>query len=475
MIFTTFSFLVFFLVVFSLYLVFKNRAFRQVLLLVSSSFFYACWDYRYLVLMWTVILVSYSTGMLLEKKPQHRKTWVAVGVTLVLLLLAVFKYNNFFLQSLVGGANLLGWPLNISLFKTVLPVGISFYVFHGVSYIVDAYRRVIPVETNPVTVALYISYFPQLVAGPIVRASDFIPQLNKNASVTEFHITAGLREFVMGFIYKTLFADNLSQFADPIFSSIWRYSNPSLVAATVAFYGQIYFDFAGYSLMAIGLARMMGYNFPANFDHPYQSTSITEFWRRWHISLSTWLRNYLYFPLGGNRHGKLKQYRNLTITMLLGGLWHGASWNFVLWGGLHGVALGIHKWFRPDQSSRPKQPAWVGLLLPYWLLTQIFVLLCWVPFRVPHLSQTLEVYSAFLGLRGDNGLRPAEINYGLLLVPLAIDTMLGKFQWGLLGRLGAWVPERGRPLIICLVVGVVFALALAGMTMTVKPFIYFQF
>ena len=475
MIFTTFAFEVFFVIVFSLYLAFKSRVFRHILLLVSSSFFYAWWDYRYLALMWTVILVSYGTGLLLEKRPQHRKLSLACGVTLLLGLLGVFKYHNFFLQSLAGWANSIGWGLNFAPIKSVLPVGISFYVFHGISYIVDAYRGIIPVEKNPMTVALYISYFPQLVAGPIVRASDFIPQLNRNVVVSEYYLATGLREFVLGFVYKTAFADSLAQFADPIFSAIWRYSNSSLVAATFAFYGQIYFDFAGYSLMAIGLARMMGYNFPPNFDYPYQSTSITEFWRRWHISLSTWLRNYLYFPLGGNRLGKLKQYRNLVITMLLGGLWHGASWNFVLWGGLHGMALAVHKLFLPEQRVEEKVHARMNFLILSWLITQLFVLLCWVPFRLPHFSQTMEVYSAFLRVRGDRGLLHASINYGLLFVPLAIDATLGKLDRGALEKLSAWVPEPRRALVICFVIGLMFALALTTISMTVNPFIYFQF
>jgi D-alanyl-lipoteichoic acid acyltransferase DltB (MBOAT superfamily) len=227
--------------------------------------------------------------------------------------------------------------------------------------------------------------------------------------------------------------------------------------------------------MAIGLARMMGYNFPANFDHPYGASSITEFWHKWHISLSTWLRNYLYFPLGGNRHGKLRQYRNLFITMFLGGLWHGASWNFVMWGGLHGLALAVHKFWATRRGEAKSPPSVLWLVPASWLLTQLFVLLCWVPFRLPHFTQTLEVYSAFVGARFDKGLQHAPVNYWFLFLPLLLDTALGKFDFSSLRRFGLWFPQGRRSILLAFTLGLLFAVALSLMNMNIKPFIYFQF
>ncbi len=475
MLFTTIPFVLFFLAVYPVYLAFPGRPFRHALLLVSSSFFYAWWNPRYLALMWGVILVAYGAGLALERRPGQRKFTVAGSVTLLLSLIAIFKYAEFFRHSLVAVGALFGGEIKLSPIQILLPVGISFYAFHGISYVVDVYRGVIPAQRNPTIVALYISYFPQLVAGPIVRAGDFIPQLNSEITVNADDVREGLRNFIIGMIYKLTFADQLALWVDPVLSNIKVYDNASVTAAVLGFYGQIYFDFAGYSLMAIGLARAMGYRFPANFDYPYLATSITDFWRRWHISLSTWLRNYLYIPLGGNRCARWKQYRNLILTMLLGGLWHGASWNFVLWGGLQGVALAAHRLFRGKNADTSNLAPNFFTSLPSWVLTQAFVALAWVPFRLPEFPETLQVYSAIARLRDDQNLKHAGISYWTLCLPLIIDGLLGigrnRPVWSPWLRLRNHLPYFVEPFLI----GLLFALAMTTLSMSVKSFIYFQF
>ena len=364
-------------------------------------------------------------------------------------------------------------PRNV--IQILLPVGISFYVFHGISYIVDVYRGVIPAQRNPTIVALYISYFPQLVAGPIVRAGDFIPQLNSNVTVDAGSVREGLRDFIIGLIYKLTFADPLAQMVDPVLSQVSLYDNASIRAAVLGFYAQIYFDFAGYSLMAIGLARGMGYRFPANFDYPYLATNIADFWRRWHISLSTWLRNYLYIPLGGNRCGPVKQYRNLILTMLLGGLWHGASWNFVLWGGLQGLALAVHRLFRGSDPAGTSPKPRLYTSIPAWLLTQVFILLAWIPFRLPEFSQTIEAFSALTELRHGVVKKSANLSYLSLCLPLAADSLLGLYRRR--PHASGWLPlpERWHPVAVPFLLGLIFALVLITISMSVKSFIYFQF
>jgi alginate O-acetyltransferase complex protein AlgI len=248
----------------------------------------------------------------------------------------------------------LGVSASLPVLRIILPVGISFYRFHAISYVVDVYRDKVETEQSFVNIALYISFFPQLIAGPIVRASFMMPQIRHPRSFLPAQQAIGVRMLRRGFIYKAAISDTMAQIADPVFAHVDQCDGHALLTATVGFYGQICFDFAGYSSMAIGAARLFGYRFPPNFDYPYRAASVTEFWRRWLMSLSFWLRDYLYIPLGGNRGGVLFVWRNLMITMLLGGLSHGAAWNYVVWGALHGVGLCANKlWheLRPHPSG----------------------------------------------------------------------------------------------------------------------------
>jgi D-alanyl-lipoteichoic acid acyltransferase DltB (MBOAT superfamily) len=353
--------------------------------------------------------------------------------------------------------------------RIILPVGISFYTFHAISYVVDVYRGKVEPEPSFVNIALYISFFPQLIAGPIVRASFIMPQIRRSRSFSPAQQAIGVRLLLRGFIYKAAIADTLAQIADPVFAHVEQYSAHALLTATIAFYGQIYFDFAGYSSMAIGTARLFGYRFPPNFNYPYRAASVTEFWRRWHMSLSFWLRDYLYIPLGGNRGGALFVCRNLMITMLLGGLWHGAAWNYVAWGALHGVGLCANKLWR---EVRQRFPVPInmhgGSYVAAVVLTQLWVMLAWVFFRCDSASQATELLAAILGLRPHPGAAVLPVE-GWILAVIGIDHTLGS------ARLRLSLSPRWARSLAWSGLGALFALGLAAMPVVQKPFIYFQF
>jgi alginate O-acetyltransferase complex protein AlgI len=475
MIFTDPVYFVFLAFAFSVYwLLSKYREVQLAFLLIVSLVFYGWWDWRFLGLIAIVVLVAWTTALMASKYPagnRTRRIWLTLGIGFSLAMLAVFKYFNFFLDSTISMLTTLGFKVNPSTLQVLLPFGISFYVFHAISYIVDVARGDMQASKRPDRVGLYIAFFPQLVAGPIVRAAGFFPQMEQDKRLTRRLLSSGLRLFVLGFAYKAGIADNLSPLVDPVFgdamkagdTQLGEWSNLSLIGATLAFAALIYFDFAGYSLMAIGVARWFGYSIKRNFDYPYASANIADFWRRWHMSLSSWLRDYLYIPLGGNRGSNFATYRNLMITMLLGGLWHGAAWTFLAWGALHGAGLAVHRAL--FGNSKRKLGFWAGLIL-----TQFFVLMTWVPFRAESFSDTLEVWHAFTGLR-DGGAR--QLPWAVWLLPglIAIDALFGKSEWRHLGHRAI----LRVPAVYWAGLGVVTALLLALYPLEAKPFVYFQF
>lgn len=335
-------------------------------------------------LMLLLTAVAYCTALQLEKRPGN-KFALALGVAVPLGVLFFFKYMNFFVDSFcaITGIARMG-ALNV-----ILPVGISFYTFQSMSYTIDVWRGKIAVSHDPLRFALYISFFPQLVAGPIVKASEFLPQLEEERRPTLSGIEEGLNIFFWGVMKKAVLADQLSVFVDAVFATPKAFASGTVALAVLAYSLQIYFDFAGYSDMAIGCAKCIGYDLSRNFDLPYISSNVSEFWKRWHISLSSWLQQYLYIPLGGNRCGEMRTCINLMVTMLLGGLWHGAGVNFIIWGGLHGVALCVHKIWRKKRGVRPEN-RWLHTLKV--LLTFVFVNLCWVFFRASGVDQALAVF-----------------------------------------------------------------------------------
>jgi D-alanyl-lipoteichoic acid acyltransferase DltB (MBOAT superfamily) len=470
MLFNSTEFVLFLLLALLVYWLLPWLRARHLWLVVASLAFYAWWDWRFVPLIVYVTLIAYGAARAVHAWPRHARKWVVLTLLLQLGQLAVFKYTNFVLASIGDISRLLGGELHPSRLSIILPIGVSFYTFHGISYVVDVYRGKLKEPQSLLVVALYIVFFPQLVAGPIVRADTFIPQTQRPARLDTRDLIAAAKLIGIGLICKSVFADRLAPLVDAIFQTPERFDNWTLSSAALGFYAQIYFDFVGYSTMAIGFSRLFGYRLPRNFDYPYRSTSITEFWRRWHISLSSWLRDYLYIPLGGNRGGSFARYRNLLLTMLLGGLWHGASYNFVLWGGLHGLGLALHKLFRTRFptlfSSGPLRYAWLPLA---WLLTQVFVLVTWVPFRAQSFADTRTFLGALSLQRGDLGLVSQPLPLGLLFIPIVTEHLL------LQNPKLAGLAQPRRPYLALAVAGVCLALTLPWLELKVQSFIYFQF
>ncbi|MDP3447726.1 MAG: MBOAT family protein [Eubacteriales bacterium] len=391
--FVSLAFLLLFIVSYSACRLCKTRAQKHTVLLIASFVFYAYWDARFLLLLVLQTYISYILARKMERSATKRqaKRFMILGVSISLAILGFFKYFNFFIESFAQlfGIQSLG-ALNI-----ILPVGISFYTFQALSYLIDVYKGKLKACDHFASISLYISFFPQLVAGPIVRASDFLPQLNEDRPMTRANLAEGFQIFLFGLIKKIVIADRLAVCVDAVFASPLSYSGFSILLAVIAYSMQIYCDFSGYSDMAIGVAKAFGYDLCKNFDMPYLSKNPSEFWQRWHISLSTWLRDYLYIPLGGNRKGKIRTKINLMFTMLLGGLWHGANWQMVFWGALHGGALIVHKTFR-EQSDLHGKHIQNGMLKQVVSAISVvgmylFTCLCWIFFRATSFSDAITI------------------------------------------------------------------------------------
>lgn len=392
MLFHSFTFAAFLVVVVALHQLLPQR-FRRYVLLAASYVFYASWNVYYasLILFSTVVDYLVASAMARAEDGGRRKGLLWLSVAVNLGVLAIFKYYNFFAHSLTDM-----FSVSLPLHELLLPVGISFYTFQSMSYTIDVYRRQIPPARDFVDFALFVSFFPQLVAGPIVRAAEFLPQLDRPRQMLPKQAHEGFQLFMIGLFKKIVIADNLALLVDRVHQGPDPFSGADLWVTAYAFAFQIYFDFSGYSDMAIGLAKMFGFEFPENFRRPYCAVNVSEFWRRWHISLSTWLRDYLYISLGGNRAGTWKTLRNLMITMVLGGLWHGANWTFVIWGFLHGAYLMIHRLY----GLVTRRVAWLGELGKTLPMRVAFVLLtfhCWVVSMVYFRSQSVDTAHLMLG------------------------------------------------------------------------------
>lgn len=387
-----------------------TRRTRQLGILLSSVLFYGYWNKWYLLLLATPSVIDYLCARAIEDSDDEavRKRWVWVSVVTNIGLLCYFKYTNFFLSST---ARLLG--RHYTALDILLPIGISFYTFKTLSYTIDVYRREIPACRDWWRYAMFVTYFPELIAGPIVRASVFLPQMTRSLKPSWPRTAVGLQLMLQGFTKKLLIADSLAMLSDSVFARPQAFSPLTVATGVMAYSLQIYCDFSGYSDIAIGVSRIIGFDLPENFNMPYLSLSVTEFWRRWHMTLSLWLRDYLYIPLGGNRRGHLRTYINLMITMLLGGLWHGANWTFVVWGLLHGLALCVHKLWLEKTGGRFKLPKPIA-----WAMTYAYVCICWVFFRAPNF------HTAVLVLKKLAGLAPGGVTYlflpFFLLVPLVV-------------------------------------------------------
>ncbi|BBK34219.1 D-alanyl-lipoteichoic acid acyltransferase DltB (MBOAT superfamily) [Stella humosa] len=466
MLFPTTQFLVFFCVVFALHwrLVAWPRL-DKAMLLAASWFFYACWDPRFLLLLAFSAGNSWIAGRLLDRLPpgQGHRAVTAASVGLHLLTLGFFKYYAFFVPELLALAGGHGIDLPLPLLEIVLPVGISFFTFQGISYVVDVARGDARAARDPLDVFLYISFFPHLVAGPIVRAANFLPQLAAPLSRDRVPLVmAGL--LILGGLFKKMVIANglATGLVDPVFADPAAHGALDLWLATYGYAIQIYCDFSAYSDIAIGVAALLGFHFPRNFDQPYRARSLAEFWRRWHISLSSFLRDYLYRPLGGNRRGPRRTMANLLIVMLLGGLWHGAAWTFVLWGLLHGLVLALERLIGWKGAE-----GWRGVLAA----VIVFHVVCagWVLFRSPDVAAAGQVFAGLFGGGWSAG-RATPFAVGLIALGLALHWLPAGWLSQVERALAGWPAWAfGLAAGVCLV-----AIDAAGPD-GVAPFIYFRF
>ena len=473
MLFTDARFAVFFILCFAVYWLLSGNNHRHRFLLVMSYLFYAAWDYRFLALIIYATAVAYIASMLLAKSEDTRKRrkilLVAVGLELASLFF--FKYFGFVFENVSTFAEVVFRLPELPIPEILLPVGISFFTFQAISYIVDVGRGDTRMSSDPLDVALYIAFFPQLVAGPIVRSTDFMPQLADTKILNWDGFIHGAAVFLLGFSYKAAIADNLALVVDPVYADPAEWSRLSLWVAALAFHSQIYFDFAGYSWMAIGVALMLGFELPRNFNYPYIARNIRDFWQRWHISLSSWLRDYLYISLGGSRRGTWRFVYAAMVTMILGGIWHGASWNFVLWGLFHGIAVLVFRYRKhiPLVGGMAWGSPATRLVLAI-AITQLWVFFLWIPFRADTLADTTFFVSKMFGFGISDGERGYPVWVLIVVVlPVLADAMAG-------ARIERFRRMRpGAPFVYGMVAGAAFALILVLQPLDSSPFIYFRF
>ena len=479
MLFNSFSYLIFLPVVAIIYFVLPRRI-KNYWLLAASLFFYGCWRAEYLLLILFSIVATFACGLLVEKadSKQKKKTVLAVSFAVNLAILFFFKYFNFVAATI----NSLISREAVSFLDVALPVGISFYTFQALGYTVDVYRGEIKACRNLFTYALFVCFFPQLVAGPIERSSNLLPQFEVAHGFDYNNLLRGLLLVLWGFFQKLMIADRLAIYVDGAFGKYDSASGGALLLASVFFSLQIYCDFASYSNIAIGSAQIMGFTLMKNFDAPFFSKTIGEFWNRWHISLSTWFRDYLYIPLGGNRKGSARQCFNLLAVFLISGLWHGAAWTFVVWGALHGLARVVGT---ITQRSRRELRERLGLEhSPLWSLVRIlftfsFVVFAFIFFRADSVSQAFSIIGSFFTrFSGTDllamGLDAADMSVAAISVCVlaAVDLLSRRYE--LRERILAW-PLAPRWALALITIAVIAVFGVYGPAYDAAPFIYFQF
>lgn len=470
LLFNSVLFLGFFLVFYMVYICTRKHVyFRTVYVLLFSLFFYYLAGGLFFILLVFSCIANYLITMVMSRveSKSERKIYLVTSIVLNLFLLGYFKYTNF----IINNINIV-FNSSFALQNIILPIGISFFTFQAISYAVDLYKKDIDRAESFLDYSFYLCFFPQLVAGPIIRAKDFLPQVRKEVTLTQEKASVALFLIMSGLIKKAIISDYISlNFVDRVFDSPLSHTSFENLMATYGYTLQIYCDFSGYSDMAIGIALLMGFRLPKNFDSPYKSSSLSEFWRRWHISLSSWLRDYLYVPMGGNRRGKIRTYVNLFLTMLIGGLWHGAAWTYVIWGALHGLALVVERFFK----------RFVNLPRNYFfsflrtLLVFHFVAFCWIFFRASSFDEASVIISQILNLEFnlyDWGVMIETYQNVFLLI--AIGYLLHFFPQKIADKVKLGfqkMPFFGQALIV----GFVFWLVYATASSDAQPFIYFQF
>ena len=398
MLFNSFEFMLFLPIVFLLYwFVFRERKWQNLLVVVASYIFYGWWDWRFLLLIAFTSFCSFCSGLLLERYEGQRRLQQVVSatnITINLAILGVFKYYNFFVENLDALFSMMGYHLDWVTMNIILPVGISFYTFQALSYTIDVYQKKLPATHDIIEFFAYISFFPQLVAGPIERATNLLPQFQNNRQFDYAKAVDGCRQMLWGFFKKLVIADNCAMIVNEHWNHYQELPGLALIALGILFTFQIYCDFSGYSDIAIGCARLLGFNLIQNFNYPYFSKSIPEFWRRWHISLMTWFRDYIYFPLGGSKCGRWKTIRNTLIVFFISGLWHGANWTFVCWGIYHACLISLYIIFRI--KTKKNENSVKDSILPNFKevcqisLTFILVVIGWIIFRAESIHQAMD-------------------------------------------------------------------------------------
>ncbi|AFU69865.1 membrane protein involved in D-alanine export DltB-like protein [Psychroflexus torquis ATCC 700755] len=471
MLFNSLSFVVFLVIVLALYYSkFFSWTSKKRMLLLASYLFYGLWNPPLVILLWISTLVDWTAGkkLAIEENQRKRKLWLLLSLIVNLGFLAFFKYRDFLLDNFTSVVNAYGYGYEAQPMDIILPMGISFYTFQTMSYTIDIYKRQIKPAHTFLDFALYVTFFPQLVAGPIVRAKDLITQFYEEKRATFNQFAWGTFLLTIGLFQKIVLADILlADTSDKVFGSQSILHGLDAWTGTLAFSGQIFFDFAGYSTCAIGIALMLGIVLPDNFKYPYASIGFSDFWRRWHITLSTWLRDYIYIPLGGNRYGITRMYAALIITMLLGGLWHGAAWTFVVWGALHGFYLVIERILR--SKIHIKINVFNGVLLA--LLTYIMVNFTWVFFRAREFSTAKNMITSmlFMNSEGEKIIETFDVTKVLLLVGILFIC-----HWLMRNTSMKDVSLKVHPWILGVIWAVILFLIIISQGSS-EQFIYFQF
>jgi D-alanyl-lipoteichoic acid acyltransferase DltB (MBOAT superfamily) len=469
MFFNSIDFAVFIPIVFLLYWLLhkKNLKLQNLLIVIASYVFYSWWDWRFLSLIIFSTIVDYSVGRCLknESRKSRRKSLLWISILVNFGFLGFFKYYNFFLDNFISAFSILGTTINSTSLNIILPVGISFYTFQTLSYTIDVYKGKLEPTTDFISFSAFVSFFPQLVAGPIERATNLLPQFYQKREFSYNQISQGVKLMIWGFFLKTVVADRAAIYVNAVYNSIENHEGLSFIAATILFAFQIYGDFAGYSLIAIGTAKLFGFQLMTNFRRPYFSYSISEFWTRWHISLSTWFRDYLYIPLGGNRVKKPRLLFNLFITFLISGLWHGANWTFITWGVLNGFYLIIEVLFFKNRSKN-----FLNIIVTFVLIN-----FAWIFFRANSIEEAFYIIKTILTSPGElyigGGADITAPIYALLAVSILFVVELKKEFFDSLFSISKHKSELVRMLYYALLI---FSILYLGV-FDDGQFIYFQF
>jgi len=460
------NFLLFFLVVYFYYRLFRNSTWKKVILIIASYLFYAFWNFHYAVLLLASTLFSYYLGMSILKNKSRKKTILVVGIACFLLYLGVFKYWNFI------ASNLNELNSNIPYLSYLLPIGISFYVFHIISYLIDCYNSRINRLPKLIDYVLYLSFFPKLISGPITKSYDLLGQIRSKIVITKSVVWKAIVLIFFGLFKKLVFANNLSPFVDNIFSGYASQGGLTLVVGAYAYAIQIYCDFSGYTDIAIGLAMFFGFLLPNNFNYPYLATSPSDFWKRWHITLSTWFKEYVYFPLGGSRRGSLITYRNIFLVMLLTGIWHGASWNYILWGLYLAVLSVLYKYFGFIEKYLKKVPDTLRGILAILAMLQ-FTIAGWIIFRSKNLAMIKGIFSKIFRETdiADFGLIYQHNQFVIVLMLIFIAYNILRLKFEIKARALA---NQYNPLVMTMILVGLMVILIAYPTESVQ-FIYFKF